>query len=359
MQTLFTVSKDEKNHGPFSLEQVSRQFLNGTFSENDYVYIDEKRDWIPLIQYLPDVAMKKKTLNDAGIKVEGESGKAEHMPGQKPTQRPYAIPLKLAERVVTDPPREKTVTPSHSNAVSVKPAAASPVVVVTEKPVIKPVEKVDEVHAFKPHQKPELKPGPKPELKPVGEVNGKKIEFVHTSAGPVQIRIKLTGGKTVALPGPISIVVKAAAAAKITMKGGRDTQAGETVKLHFEALDKYGNLDEEFNDSITVHASGAAKVQSKLVFVMGRAEATVTDNKAETVHVKMQDDGHRALDVSGNCDFIVKPGPTARIEVVGPDQVVAGQAAEFFLKTFDAFNNVTTDFDGSVAFEVDPKAAAA
>jgi hypothetical protein len=74
MQKHYTISKDSKELGPYTLAQVLEAISASKIAVTDYIYIDDKQDWISLLEFQPAVdhlkANKPKTAPKTIIKTE-------------------------------------------------------------------------------------------------------------------------------------------------------------------------------------------------------------------------------------------------------------------------------------------------
>lgn len=54
-QSQFFVSQNEKEIGPLTRDEIASRLKSGEFSIVDFVYVEEKSDWITLLEFFPDV----------------------------------------------------------------------------------------------------------------------------------------------------------------------------------------------------------------------------------------------------------------------------------------------------------------
>lgn len=59
MQSQFYVSKDGKDHGPWSIDQLIENLSTSVISPTDYVFDEEKQDWVPIMEFAPVSARLK------------------------------------------------------------------------------------------------------------------------------------------------------------------------------------------------------------------------------------------------------------------------------------------------------------
>jgi hypothetical protein len=53
MQKTYTISKDSKELGPLNVDQILMALSQGQIAVTDYIYIDEKKDWVSLLEFKP------------------------------------------------------------------------------------------------------------------------------------------------------------------------------------------------------------------------------------------------------------------------------------------------------------------
>lgn len=293
-QERFMVSHEEKEFGPLTREEIAARLRSGEFSVVDFVYVEEQADWITLLEFCPEVNLASPSV-----------GSALKEPG---TPAPAPAPK------VSETGTEKTV---EKQRVKSSPAVSS------EKAI--PLEKV------------ELKGG-------LGT-----IDLVQFAAG--QVRLSVQG--TLESPQPLPLVVRAAPAEKVTIKGPAEGVAGETCAFHLEAVDKFGNRDSAFSGSVSVVLSGSAQGAGTVKFKDGQAKFDLTNKVAESVVVKLSDAEKTGLDVNASATIAIHAAKATRLVLVAPEEAVAGQPVKVTVKAVDAFGNLATQFGGEVKLEVD------
>lgn len=73
MQKTYAISKNSKEIGPFTVEQILLAFASGEIAITDYIYIDSDKDWLPLIEFKPVIDQLKSKKPTAAPKVEESS----------------------------------------------------------------------------------------------------------------------------------------------------------------------------------------------------------------------------------------------------------------------------------------------
>lgn len=320
-QERFIVSHLDQEKGPFTRDEIVAKLKNGELTVIDFVYVEEKSDWITLLEFVPDA-----NLNTSAPKVtEPVAQKAElKVEAKSEPKVETKVETKQEQLKVVEAPKAKAPEKTPPQAPEKKQASPESARVETAKP-----------------EKVELKGGQA------------EIDLVHFAAGQMRLKIKGASGETLELPMPVPIEVKAAPAEKISMTGPSEGVAGEECVLSFEATDKYGNRDESFSGSITLTTTGSAQGVGVVKFKAGRAETTIVNKVAERIVLKMTDSEKTGLDVSSQSTILFKAGQAAKLVLVAPQEVVAGQPAKVTVKAVDAFGNLATSFGGEVKLEVD------
>lgn len=327
-QERFIVSHEEKEHGPFTREEITERLKSGEFSVVDFVYVEAQSDWITLLEFCPDVTpgMSSGTTVSANVSATTSPAQTEPVKAREPT--PEVVEQVAVERVAVEPkPVEKSEQASPVTA-SITPRKEE-----TLKKSARTTASADKI---------ELKGG-------MGT-----IDLVQFAAGQVRLTVQALEGKNLERPQPTPVTVKPAPAAKITLKGPSESVVGEACVFRLMALDQYDNRDTSFSGSITVSVSGSAEGGGAVRFSQGEAQVTITDKVAESVTIRMEDAEKRGLDVSLGASVQFVAGPAARFVLVAPEETVAGEPLKVTVKAVDAFGNLATGFGGEVKVEVDP-----
>lgn len=401
-QTLFTVSHDEQNFGPFSRDEIGEKVRTGKFSLVDFVYDEDRADWITLLEFMPEMESTQ-----PGVKAFDAPWEEKTAVQSRVTLSAGSAPIEVQSETKTGFKLGLTSETNVPSATEVAPAVKSTVLdelkvgskgdakqeikgdskadgkidaKIDMKADTKVDTKIDTKIEVKPDTKTDLKTETKSEPKieakaePKFETKGEakaaasveklelqngvgQFELMQTTAGQMQLRVKLPFGKTLDLPQPLPIVVKPGKAERLSMKGEKECVAGQSFSVTFEAFDKYGNFASDYKGSIGISLSGSAEGAGSVKFENGKAQYSFTNKVAEKVIVKMKG-GEAGLDVASSIEVLYKAAPAARLEVVAPTEVVAGQPVSVTVKAFDAFGNLATDLGGLVSLEVEGKKSA-
>ncbi|MCB0348351.1 MAG: DUF4339 domain-containing protein [Bdellovibrionales bacterium] len=76
MQKTYTISKDSKEMGPFTVEQILLALSSGDIAITDFIYSDEAKDWISLLDFKPVVNQLKSKKPSAAPSVDAKSVEA-------------------------------------------------------------------------------------------------------------------------------------------------------------------------------------------------------------------------------------------------------------------------------------------
>lgn len=322
MQKQFIVSHDDKEIGPLSKEEISLRIKAGELSVIDFAYVEEKRDWVTLLELLPDANPTGGAQRAEQIEPVTQVSKSVDL--KVVSENP--VPVKQEQSHVHAAPKEKK---EHKEARSEAKIEAKP-----------------ESKSSDPVKNPQ---GPS-RLDLKGGIGS--IDLTQFKSGVIQLRVSPVGSQELECPQGVTLNVKPAEAQKIKLSGPAESIAGQPCVFHLEAVDKYGNCDSSFMGSITLSASGSAQGGGVVRFKSGRAQLTISNKVAERYEIKMVDSEKSGLDTSARHTCVVKAGPAAKFVLASPQEVVAGQSATVTVKAVDAFGNVATDFSGPVMLEV-------
>ncbi len=368
MQEKFSVSHKGQELGPFTRDELIAKIKSNDLSPLDYIYVDAKSDWVPLAEFMPDVSAARSPQRPP------PTSNAKTMISARPPLEPPPGATPKAD-ATTNAPRLSNELESDAIEKTLLNNTALMALAMTE-PAQEPVKKkapLLELQSGRLSFKTEtqkVKPptdGPveiKTDIK-VGSLQLRDgvgtIELLQYTAGKVTIALR--DDKNVGLGGGHTeeIIVNAAPAARMTIKGPSEATAGETSRFQVEAVDKWGNFDAHFGGVISATISGsvsgsvfgAGEGGDEVRFVNGRATFNVSTKKAEVLHVKLTDSGKTGLDLSASCQVNYIAGPAARLLVTTPgESLVAGQAVKVQVKAVDQYGNLATTCNETIKLEV-------
>lgn len=314
MQEKFSISHKNQEIGSFSKSEIIAKVKAGELSALDFVFVNEKNDWVPLLEFLPSDAMAPA---DA-----------------KPTS---ALPPKAPPRPPVAPahaPPPKSPPPQ-----LVAPKVPPPRVAATNPSVKVEASDIRPVPGEKKRGKISLKGG-------VGQ-----IELMHYAAGTLKLALLDEEKRGLSLDKPHELVVKADQATKFVIHAPKEAVAGQETTLTIEAQDKWGNRDTEYSGSIAaVLSNGSDLGQSQ--FNSGKATMTFTATKAEVVSVRLVDSAKTGLDISATCEVNYVAGPAAKLVISTPEASVAGQPVRVEVRAVDQYGNLATTCNDDIDLEV-------
>lgn len=387
MQDRFSVSHKGQELGPFTKEELLQKIKHNELSALDYVYLDEKNDWVPLVEFLPGAGStpgvpipppihldeSKKSAGD-GIARRGLGP----MMGKPPqtTSKP-TIPVTKELAVKQEPGPSIKATNTETIDLEVTNVAKLPVREKARETVrdvtreshrdsirdnVRETTLVDSKATTSTESKSavssETRSTVSTETK-TGQIQLKDgvgaIELLQYTAGLVRLTLRdesrsgINAGKTEEL------LIKAAPASRLVLKGpASETQAGQSTTVTVEAHDKWGNKDTHFSGVCSITVTGAAEPSGshELKLSGGQGTYTFLSKKAETVTVKLNDSNKLGLDLSATCNVNYVAGPAARLELIMPEETVAGQAVRVQVKAVDQYGNLATTCNDNVKLEV-------
>jgi hypothetical protein len=149
--------------------------------------------------------------------------------------------------------------------------------------------------------------------------------------------------------GPIT--VSAAKASHFVVSTPATAVAGASFKFTVTALDKFNNIARGYTGNVTFSASDPNKNvslpgKSKLTAGVGVFSATLVTAGAQTL-TATDNEAH----ISGQGGAItVSAAAVTHFEIVAPATVTAGAAFQFTIIAEDMFNNVVTNYSGTIHF---------
>ncbi|MCX6712520.1 MAG: dockerin type I domain-containing protein, partial [Candidatus Vogelbacteria bacterium] len=121
-----------------------------------------------------------------------------------------------------------------------------------------------------------------------------------------------------------------------------DAVAGETVPIIVKAVDGAGNIDATYQNDVTLKTNGNATPGGVVDIVNGIGEINITDTKAETVSLTLEDSMTSGLDVSSSQSVTFSAGPAAKFTVSDLSSAVAGTRSNYTVTRFDQYDNQVT-----------------
>lgn len=337
MQQRFSVSHNGQEVGPYTKDEIIQKLKVDELFPTDYVYVEAQADWIALIEFAPDAfaveASKADKTNTSAKQSTDVVVDAKTLP---------EISLKAPESVaVAKEEKAPKVIPPVPNKVTaagtkVEPKAEAPAIQAQKTEAQKGDSKKSEVKL----DQVTLDGG-------VGT-----IELLQYTAGEVQLELKSEKLKS---DGAEKFVVSAAPAASLKLAGPEQLTAGDSCRIEFEAVDKWGNCDTNFSGKVSVSLSEGAEVKGGEVNLkQGRGYFEFVSKKAEKIAASMGKFGN--LDTSAIWSVVYQAGPAVRLIVESPTEVVAGQPVKVQVRAVDEFGNLATTCNESVKLAVNAPA---
>lgn len=135
--------------------------------------------------------------------------------------------------------------------------------------------------------------------------------------------------------------------------------AGETFKVEVRALDSYGNLDEFFNSTVTIIATGSTLGTGVIRLRRGMGSLDLSDQVAETIKLSLIDNEKIGIDSTHTLQMNICPGPPSRFVVKPIPDSIAGQTCEVQIEVHDLFGNLNIAFGCRVKVELSGQAKGA
>ncbi len=313
------VSHLEEQIGPFDEQELKMKWAAGEILPIDYVYDDEKEDWVLLVEKFPWAA--------------GQSDPA---------------PRAKTEGGGPPPVREDTILRRPSRELVTKLAAAKSTQATSE-PVRTESLRIEPIRT-------ELKEPPAAKIGPakVKLINGVG-EIDINPPGPGQMELVVqdsTSSTLIKTPEPVKVHVKALKPAKIEWTVPTQQTVGQDLKIEIRAVDERGNLCNHFNGSVAVQVRGSMPKEVTANIENGQAQVVFNHTKAENWELNLHCHEPHDFQTPSPCKLEWLPGPAARLILDAPKEYLAGNPMKVQVKAVDAYGNIARTFHGTVVLEV-------
>lgn len=300
MQKLFYVSHNGKDLGPYTKDDIEKRIQKKELYPSDYVYIEDKDDWVMLQDYL-------------GIQV------------KKTEARPQ-------------PPKQERVV-----AITPPPVA---------KQVVHEAKSTPEIKHTK-HTSNEIDSRESKQSASVRFSHGEAALSIHNEKVGV-VKVSVVDSKKLGLEASkeIEIKFKAGPAAQIHFDAPSDCQVGTSAKMNFRALDKYGNLDMNYEGQIKLEADKKVDGLGAIHFKSGVATHEIKWTKAESVEFKISPLTHNHLDCKKTHKLHFKAAPACRLEMESKSEAQVGEDVVMHVKAVDQWGNLDTNFSETITIQL-------
>lgn len=310
MQKTFIVNHLDLRLGPLTKEEVLAKVESKEIFPTDYVFIDEKNDWVMIFEFFEKEFM-----------VASASQRHDSPP---PTQQPPPVQSALP-KISTGEEQVPQFERRLRNMALVPP--------VKETKTAPPVTK----ESFKTTNK-------------ITFVNGQAhFNMAIEKRSILEFQIN-QNSFDLKLMEPLRLHVNSGPAEKIIFRTQSHLVAGEDSTIEAFAVDQYGNIDLYFSDDL-ICVSPTLKEPIKVVVKDGRGTFKMNLTKAgehqfnftcrSQLKTKME-----PLTVT------VKGAPAVQIIAVPPEFIRAGQKTEITFKAVDRFGNIDHTFDKPLEIEI-------
>jgi hypothetical protein len=398
----FVVSHLDQQLGPFDEQELKMKWAAGEILPIDYVYDEEKQDWILLADRFLWAAKPVKDDGSAPPPIREVNIAKRPTPPSGPTK--IEAPKVAAPAAQAPPPMAAsaptpapTVTLSNSAPVTETLKEAMNIIRYTEIGTHKPQPKQEpkpepkaaapsETTAKKEHSSylkldmitslptvelpvPEVTipiitaveqpPAPAPKAATVTTdtkvtlVNGvAEIEFTPTAPGHVELYVKDTTGADIRSVEPLHVNVKALEPSEVRWEYPSMQTVGENVQVKIEALDDRGHVCEHYSDQYLIQVRGSVSQDIAVNMTGGRGVALFNHTKSEIWTVSLHYSGTKNVRLPEPSELQWKPGPAVKLVIDGPQEYLAGDNMKVKVKAVDAFGNTADTYQGTVALEI-------
>ncbi len=325
MQKQFYVSHNAKDLGPFSKEDIQMKVQKKELSLSDFVYIEQKEDWVSLSDFL----------------------------GSKQTAAPVHVTQKTfeksAEKTVTDFKLEDAAygkSPKHELHKTEAKHIENKFREVTHTQVVH-TPKVEHKHAE--HKHVEHK---HVEHNTVRFEKGEAKMSVHNDkVGVLTIAVDTKKlGLQVETKAEIKFV--AGQATQIHWEAPTEVNAGHVAKFSFRALDKYGNVDVRFDGTVLIESTHKVEGLGVVQFKAGLAHKDLRWTKAESVEFRVIAQSHPTLECKRSHRVNFKSAQASKILIESQNEARVGDEVYITVRAVDAYGNLDTNFNEAVTLHL-------
>lgn len=291
MQISFYVNRDGEDVGPFTREEIERKLKSRELAPHDYVFLEEKDDWVLLSEWLKPAEKTKTVVHQTKSPDSPESSKP--LVTQKKFEPTQVVVSKSARAEVS-----KVESPRFESS----------------KAELLKTESVRATH---------------------GEA---QVSMRNEKAGTVSIQVEAKGLQS---PTAIEINFTAGPVDHFVLEGPSEGRVGEPLKLTVRALDRFGNLS-QFDETVRLTAQPGVEGLPQVHFRSGVATVEVKHTKVEPVEFSVS--GIQGLNTRKSHRVQFKAGRAVRIVVETPKEAQVGQETFIQVKAVDAYGNLDVGF---------------
>ncbi len=371
MQATFYVSHEGEQLGPFSLEEIAIQVKNSTLLPIDYVFVEDKDDWVLVCEYQP--------INDLLNNNEfmSESEKSELDLGDKIINDDHESlkPIELFEDSVLNEIKEEPeglelfeeqkqdefsssfdeLREDSEDKIFSMPTQSPEGFFKNENGDNEIEEKVDDLEStidlF--DESSSFVDGEVFSENDIVSINNGVaiLNFTHKIAGKIKLSFFSQNNPELKLQKPVELVVKPGHVEKIFCQLPPKAEVGQKIALKFKAVDSFGNTDTSYSQNLDLLIQGKSSEHHKVTFHSGIAHKDIQYTVAETVQISLKGEKPGIELPKENMSFT--PGPATQFIVESPAGLTAGEHTEIKVKALDQFGNVATHYSGEINLKLE------
>lgn len=299
MAKTYIVSHMHQQLGPFSEAELKDQWKRGEFLPIDYVYVEEKSDWM-LFSEVFEWARPQET----------------GLPPPIMDRTPVAPPPNKSE-VVREETRsdfsETTQVPQTSIYLNTKKAC--------------------------------------PEVNLVGGVG--QIDMGALPAGEIELVMNPNSDAKLSLTTPIRLNVCPADPHSVKWNLPQQITVGEDVEVLLHVVDVSGNVCTSFVGEFELKISGDELPETHMLSVQnGVARAKLRNQKTRTWDIVLINKNDKRLELPKEHTLKWLPGPAVQLVLDGPTQFIAGRPFQLAVRAVDRYGNLADNFQGRIQFDI-------
>ena len=153
--------------------------------------------------------------------------------------------------------------------------------------------------------------------------------------------------------GTTDVTVTAASADHFRIDAVATSVAGQAFDVTVTALDAYGNVDTNYQGTVTFASTdGAAMLPADYTFTADDAGVHVFTGEVTLFTAGSQDITATDTDsgITGTATVVVTPAAADHFRIIVPDEAVSGQAFDVTIVALDPYGNIDVNYQGTIHF---------
>ncbi|MGQ0826941.1 MAG: hypothetical protein ACT4ON_00965 [Bacteroidota bacterium] len=180
-------------------------------------------------------------------------------------------------------------------------------------------------------------------------VNGTgTIQVTDNVTETVTLTLEDVGNTGLDVSSTQDIVFTLAAATQFVIADPSDSIQGVAVTVTVTARNEFGYIDINYNEDVTLVASGNATGEGLVNIVNGTGTLQINDTTNETVQLSLLDSEDTELDVSSTQEVVFGIAPATKFVIIDPADSVQGTAVTVTVQAQNQFGTVVSNYQNDV-----------